>query len=82
MRPTCVACGHSVEAATMLGSGGDLPNDGDVSVCLYCGHVAIFTGQGVEIREPTDEEREYIESNAEVQAAVALVAVARDGVFE
>lgn len=29
---------------------------GDVSICLYCGAVALFTGNGIELRHPTDVE--------------------------
>lgn len=38
----------------------DVPTDGDLSICLYCGHLAMFTGQDASLglRPITDEERE------------------------
>lgn len=53
---TCPGCGAVHDAATSPFDPGLRPDEGSISVCFECSHVAIFTGQGLEVREPTDEE--------------------------
>ncbi len=52
-----------------------VPSDGDLSVCLYCGHLAVFTGEGdtLGLRPMTEEEHEQAMNQAEVSQAVAFV---------
>lgn len=51
----CLRCGHKIDAATDVGHGA-VPTEGDVSVCLHCGALAIFS-KDLTLREPTPEER-------------------------
>lgn len=56
----CPFCGANHDLATGV-SGGDAPNDGDISLCVSCGEFAFFevaTPGG--LRKPTDAEYELI----------------------
>lgn len=41
---SCPFCGHKLEATTGLG-GAEVPDDGSLSICLYCGGVGQFVDQ-------------------------------------
>lgn len=56
----CTKCGYMVDAATGVSNGRDIPKPGDVSVCLNCGAVHIFT-IALLLREPTQEEIDSFE---------------------
>jgi hypothetical protein len=49
----CTGCGKLCNAAFSVE--GHLPNPGDFSVCLYCGHLMAF-GVNFALRELTDAE--------------------------
>ena len=51
------------------------PSDGDLSICLYCGHLAVFSGEGLALtlRVITDGERVQAMGQAEVTQAIAFV---------
>jgi len=36
----CADCGHEMDAAS--GFGKAKPKPGDISICMYCGHIAAF----------------------------------------
>ena len=50
-----------------------LPTEGAVSVCLYCAHVAIFTGDSLKTRSLTLEEMEEIADNPYLRKALSVV---------
>lgn len=55
---TCLNCGTSTDLVTQVSRDGDKiagPEAGDISACMYCGHLAIYTADGV-LRELTAEE--------------------------
>ena len=56
MKP-CERCGAELDAATDPIDETAAPAAGDASVCLYCGNLAVFTGNGLELRRPTEAER-------------------------
>jgi hypothetical protein len=51
----CSKCGYKMEAATEA-FGDHKPTPGAISMCLNCGHAAIFDDR-LQLREPTPEER-------------------------
>lgn len=54
----CPVCDRVLDAATSLGERA-LPRDGDITLCLYCQTVCLFTmvnGEITGLREPTDSE--------------------------
>ena len=55
----CLWCGKHLDAATDIEQDGNVPTDGDLSICLYCGHLAIYqsSDQGLILRSPTVHER-------------------------
>jgi len=50
---SCLACGHKLDTAT--DPSGAMPKKGDVSICLYCGHLMVFKSNG-KLRNPTGDE--------------------------
>jgi hypothetical protein len=63
----CVECGKLVDSATHL-SDDVRPSPGDIAICLYCGHAAIYT-RAMTLRHPTKKEKREHASNPEVAAA-------------
>lgn len=52
----CVRCGYVMDMATSLEDPEvNLPNPGDISLCLKCGLLSIFD-QNLKLRPPSDEE--------------------------
>lgn len=69
---TCLACGEVLTGRRKLDGTVTEDVDGDVSICLYCSHLAIYDpAQPGGLREPTDAERFALEVDDGVQAAVA-----------
>lgn len=80
MYANCPACGAMVDAHTILDRestepGKVYPEDGDVSVCLYCAAVGVFrtTPFGVTIEHPTEEERAKLAQDDDLQRMVAAL---------
>ena len=69
--PPCRSCGKELSGAFAI-NGINAPKDGDVSICVYCGCVSIFT-DGSCFREPTDEEINELMDQPEFGAALRLV---------
>ncbi len=55
----CACCGETLNDTTCTEDGVTSPRAGDVSVCLYCGNLMIFTKDGGR-RDMTEAEREEI----------------------
>lgn len=52
----CLNCGEMMDGATAVGEEGRvMPSPGDVTVCLYCGHLMMFDDQ-LAFRNPSDAE--------------------------
>lgn len=71
--PQCSECGQKLDGYT--GARGAEPKPGDVSICGYCGNIAIYTGTGV--RPPTPIEQ--TELNADDTVSVIANAIRRRG---
>lgn len=57
----CVNCGWSLQGVALINARNITakPDDGDITVCLYCGHImcfAICTDGHVMLRDPNDRE--------------------------
>jgi DNA-directed RNA polymerase subunit RPC12/RpoP len=50
----CLGCGAPNDAASDT-IGGNKPSEGDVAVCMYCGHISVFNAD-LTLRNPNDEE--------------------------
>lgn len=68
----CVVCGGSLNAATPI-NGPARPEAGDTSVCLYCGNVAVFTGDGLALRQATAVELGDLLADDDLRRVVNLV---------
>lgn len=53
---SCLGCGETLDAATCIENQDATPQEGDASICLYCGHLQIFDNN--KFRNPTDEDLE------------------------
>ena len=62
----CPLCGYELQFATSLINPGSTPSAGDVQVCITCAGVAVFTGNELESRLPTDEERAVFDKDDSV----------------
>ena len=60
IKALCLSCGKGLDGATAADGGLDLPQDGDISVCAYCGEPGMYVkvGEYLTIRPLTDEEKE------------------------
>lgn len=61
----CLGCGMLIDAHTQVAV---CPEPGDVSICLYCSQVAIYTQSG--LRWPTDAEHDQIMADPKMQKAI------------
>jgi hypothetical protein len=50
----CLGCGQLLDASTCVGEDAG-PTEGDVTVCLACGHIMVF-GRNLVLRNPSDDE--------------------------
>lgn len=71
---TCLGCARALDGRRAV-DGVESPDvDGDVSICLYCGNVAIYDPtSALGLRRPTEAERFAIEVDDGIQAALADV---------
>jgi len=71
MSNDCPNCKKALDAAQHL-SGDDRPSDGDLTVCLYCGHLMVF-GPNLSLRELTSDEMRDAAGNPEVLKAMMMI---------
>lgn len=69
----CPQCGHVNDAATHLNAEPMTPAAGDVSICLYCSAVCVFTGEGYAVRLPTAAELAEFMSTQQIIDALATL---------
>lgn len=55
-RPRCPHCNTVADDFTPVDPAAPEPDEGSVSICVYCLGVSIFTGEGLVKRKPTPEE--------------------------
>jgi hypothetical protein len=72
----CPHCGNESDDYTVV-RGAQAPSAGDVSVCLYCSCVSVFTGEGLVKRKPTAEELPVFMADSAVQEALARIDASR-----
>jgi hypothetical protein len=65
----CWQCGAIIDGATTFAS--RMPKPGDVSVCVYCSALAVYTAHG--LRRMTKDERDEARSNPAVRRVVRAV---------
>lgn len=76
--PTCM-CPHCGELISGWGSAeGEHPSAGDVSICAYCGVLAVYKA-GLTLRLPTKEEAAELLTDPDIQKGVldAVLAIQR-----
>lgn len=73
----CVSCGESNDSFTSVKADDARPKSGDISICLYCGHVAIYD-DNLTLRELTDDEMYEIAGHPILLRAQAVSAMYRE----
>lgn len=76
--PRCFECNEVVDGFTATDAGKNTPSPGAVSVCVYCGAIAIFTGHGTERRQCTPEERADLDVHPQIIEARRKCAQVRE----
>jgi hypothetical protein len=66
---TCLHCGKPNDASTSTGQG-ELPGDGDISLCIDCGAIAFFDFQAGNLRAPNEVEMVALLKDPNVQRAL------------
>lgn len=66
----CLHCHGSLDAATCVHDE-VRPKDGDLTMCIYCGHLMAFTAD-LSLRELNDEERAWCASSRLIQRALEV----------
>lgn len=61
----CTNCGKRLDAVDNLGEEEEMPEPGNFTVCLGCGHVMVFA-EGLSLRDPDDSEIHEIAGNPEL----------------
>jgi hypothetical protein len=66
----CLKCGEVLDRVTSSGLlDREIPLPGDISICLYCSDIAIFTSSGL---RPPGEDEEF--SNDQIQEVAIVLA--------
>lgn len=74
----CPGCGVKNDARMFAGlAANEMPGEGDIAVCAYCGFLAIYTGTGLQLREATDAELAALATDPEVGRVAEAVRQAR-----
>jgi hypothetical protein len=71
--PLCPGCHVNNDGATSVELDGAVPADGDATVCVYCGTLAIFTRGAKHLRRPTAAERTELLADPDVRTAMRAV---------
>lgn len=64
----CAGCGKVLEVVGGVTTD-EKPEEGDISICFGCGKVTVF-GEGLQRRDPTEEEQEIIDRTPEIADAL------------
>jgi hypothetical protein len=67
----CLSCGYSLDGAT--GIDGHSPRAGDISICLYCGHLQTYDAD-LKLCNLTDEQMLEVAGDKNVLRAQELAA--------
>lgn len=79
MKESCIQANHCLQCRARLdrASGKGEPRPGDLTVCISCGHLMVFT-EDLSFREPNPQERRISKKNPDIAQFIATVrAVAR-----
>jgi hypothetical protein len=74
-RSRCLGCGRKIDGATYVGEEDQAPDPGDVTVCIYCGHIQAFDDD-LKLRELTPVEQLDIAGDPRILAIQRARAIA------
>jgi hypothetical protein len=71
----CLKCKEKLDDQTATDGSGTSPEEGNISICLYCANLAVYKVEDGElvIAPISEEDRKNIESDPDIMAAVAWV---------
>lgn len=67
----CSVCNGVLNSAAQV-NGNEMPDPGDISLCLECGNIAVF-GDNLELRQPTWQESLEFEQDHELMSTQAII---------
>jgi hypothetical protein len=73
----CVSCGEPNDAASRVNNDDVRPGPGDVTICAYCGHIAVYADD-MTLRDPNDAEIIDMAGEPEVLHAQKVAKAYRD----
>lgn len=76
----CWHCDRPLDAATPIDAGDPVPDEGAVSLCLYCGAVGIF-GDDMRLQPPTEAQLDELGDNADFRNRYVVFSWARQYVM-
>ena len=71
----CLGCGYVCDAAAAV-DGDDMPNSGDITICIECGHIMAF-GLDLRLRALTDAEMHTVAGDRRIIVAQRAIAELR-----
>jgi hypothetical protein len=74
----CPSCGYGFDVSSAIDGSGVAPTEGDVTICIQCAEIAVFTEEGRGLRVPTVTERAEALTNPEVIMAMFAVRMVRE----
>lgn len=66
----CPFCGELNNAATAVDDNLEPPKAGDVSICVSCAELSLFTGESLTARKPTRRELDDLMADADIRRIV------------
>lgn len=66
----CLSCGTHLDACSGIETGGGAPSPGDITICLYCGHLMAFNDE-LGLRNLTEDEAHEIAGDHRILAVQA-----------
>ena len=73
----CLSCHAQLDTATEVTGQDVRPDEGDMSLCIKCGAIAVFTGHGNQLREATVMEMRKFLGDRRVQIARGAILAMR-----
>lgn len=64
----CTNCGKGLDGAGQV-NGGSHPDPGDITICVYCGHIMAFSDDNMKLRDLTDKEASEVAGDPNILEA-------------
>jgi len=77
----CLNCKKELDACSVINEDGsaEVPDDGDITICIYCGHVMAFD-KHAKLRQITDREMHAVAGDPRLVAISQAIAKTKSNV--